>query len=196
MSSNPDVLLALRQAIKSKIPITYATSDDEPCSSLLTATHLVISPGYSLPKSTPTRYRKPGISTTSNPKDFFSVEAVYLAWLLQNAPGAEYMKQARECGLAVGFVSVTERKSVVDWLEGKITDHERIVPLVGQSSCARGTIAKLTVYLQQNRLPPQEPLPAPAALPFLQLPTSRTSLNRPHRLRNDDTSLMPRTSMS
>ena len=41
------------------------------------------------------------------------------------------MKQARENGLAVGFVSVTERKSVVDWLEGKIGDSERIVPLAG-----------------------------------------------------------------
>ena len=70
-------------------------------------------------------------------------------------------------------MGVTERKSVVDWLEGKITDHERIVPLVGESSCACGTIAKLTVYLQQNQLPPQEPLPAfpvqhiPPGLPFV-----------------------------
>ena len=40
------------------------------------------------------------------------------------------MKQARENGLAVGFVSVTERKGVVDWLEGKIVDSERIAPLV------------------------------------------------------------------
>ena len=69
-------------------------------------------------------------------------------------------------------MSVTERKSVVDLLEGKIIDHQRIVPLVGESSCTRGTIAKPTVYLQQNQLPPQEPLPAPAAVPFLQLPTS------------------------
>lgn len=29
------------------------------------------------------------------------------------------MKQARDQGLTVGFVSVTERKKVVDWLEGK-----------------------------------------------------------------------------
>ena len=61
--------------------------------------------------------------------------------------------------MAVEFVGVTERKSVVDWLEGKITDHERIVPLVGESSCACGTIAKLTVYLQQNQLPPRNPSP-------------------------------------
>jgi parafibromin len=42
------------------------------------------------------------------------------------------MKQARECGLIVGFVSVTERKNVVDWLEGRISDSDRIVPLTGE----------------------------------------------------------------
>ncbi|KAF9009654.1 RNA pol II accessory factor, Cdc73 family-domain-containing protein [Cyathus striatus] len=38
------------------------------------------------------------------------------------------MKQAREAGLAVGFVSVTERKSVVEWLEGR-GESDRVVPL-------------------------------------------------------------------
>ena len=42
------------------------------------------------------------------------------------------MKLARESGLAVGFVSVTERKSLVEWLEGKLATHERIAPLVGE----------------------------------------------------------------
>jgi parafibromin len=126
MSSHTDALLCLRQAIKSRQPISYANAEG-PCTSLLTATHLVISLSISLPKSSPTRYRKPGTSSS----DFFSVEAVYLAWLLRDAPGAEYMKQARENGLAVGFVSVTERKGVVDWLEGKTADSDRIAPLVG-----------------------------------------------------------------
>jgi len=125
MSSHTDALLCLRQAIKSRQPISYSNADG-PCGSLLTATHLFLSPSVSLPKSSPTRYRKPGTSSS----DFFSLEAVYLAWLLKDAPGADYMKQARENGLAVGFVSVTERKGVVDWLEGKIVDSERIAPLV------------------------------------------------------------------
>lgn len=60
------------------------------------------------------------------------MEAIYLAWLLRDAPGAEYVKQARESGLAIGFVSVTERKNVVEWLEGKVSDHERVVSLVGK----------------------------------------------------------------
>jgi parafibromin len=135
MTSTGDALFVLQQAIKSQTPITYS-KDSEPTPSLLSATHIVISPGYSFSKAFPTRYRKPGTSSndpSSKPQDFFSIEAVYLAWLLRDAPGAEYMKQARECGLAVGFVSVTERKNVVDWLEGKIPDHERIASLAGES---------------------------------------------------------------
>ncbi|EEB96123.1 hypothetical protein MPER_04797, partial [Moniliophthora perniciosa FA553] len=52
-------------------------------------------------------------STSSN--DAYTLEAVYLAWSLKNAPVAEYMKKAREGGLLTSFVSVTERKGVVDW---------------------------------------------------------------------------------
>ncbi|KAF8888237.1 RNA polymerase II-associated protein [Infundibulicybe gibba] len=100
---------------------------------LSSATHLVMSSGHTLPKSTPTRYRKPGVS------DVFSLEAVYLAWLLKDAPGAEYMKQARESGLAVGFVSVTERKNVVDFLGGVVADYERIIPLGSESTTPPGS---------------------------------------------------------
>jgi parafibromin len=44
---------------------------------------------------------------------------LYLAWVLKDAAVAEYMKQARENALAHGFVGITERKKVVDWLEGR-----------------------------------------------------------------------------
>ncbi|OBZ75960.1 Cell division control protein 73 [Grifola frondosa] len=145
MSSSTDALLACRQAIKSKIPITYA-KDSEPSSTLAAATHLVISPTLSLPKSTPTRLRRPGetsIDPSSNPQDFFPVEAVYLAWLLRDASGAEYMKQARENGLAVGFVSVTERKGVVDWLEGRTESLSGLVPLVSESTTPPGSPPQL-----------------------------------------------------
>lgn len=125
--STTDPLQALRQVIQARAPITYADASGASSSSLASATHLVLSPDLSLPKSTPTRYLKPGAS-----KDFFSLEAIYLAWLLRDAPGAEYMKQARENGLAVGFVSVTERKGVVDWLEGRGGGEERVVPLSGE----------------------------------------------------------------
>ncbi|KDQ59793.1 hypothetical protein JAAARDRAFT_126976 [Jaapia argillacea MUCL 33604] len=136
-----DPLLALRQSIKSKSPITYTSSPSsaDPCPTLSAASHILLSPSSQpLPKSTPTRLRKQGSTSTDpslNPDDFYALDAVLLAWLLRDAAtGGEYMKMARENGFAVGFVSVTERKSLVDWLEGKIEQYESIVPLVGELS--------------------------------------------------------------
>lgn len=130
--STSDPLQSLREAIQSHTSITYAAASGAPSSSLASATHLVLSPLVSFPKSTPTRYFKPGTSLNTPNKEFYSLEATYLAWLLRDAPGAEYMKQARESGLAVGFVSVTERKGVVDWLNGKGEGEERVMPLSGE----------------------------------------------------------------
>ena len=129
--SSSDALLALRQAIKSKTQVKYSNASG-PTNSLTAATHLVLSPSVSLPKSTPTRIRKPNAKSTdpsANPQDFFTLDAIYIAWLLRDASGAEYMKQARENGLAVGFVSITERKSIVDWLEGRTNDLPSLVPV-------------------------------------------------------------------
>ena len=128
MDATRDPLLALRHAVKSKTSIAYL-SHGQPAPTLLAATHLSLGPSLALPKSSPTRYTRPGVSNPSSPADVYTLEAVYLAWLLRDAPGAEYMRQARESGLTVGFVSVTERKSVVEWLEGKVADLEQIRPL-------------------------------------------------------------------
>ncbi|KAI0792621.1 RNA polymerase II accessory factor, partial [Abortiporus biennis] len=136
-----DSLLALQAAIKSKQDIKYTDASRKSVSTPSSATHLQIAGALFL-KTSPTRLRKPGVSSTdptSNPQDFFSLEAVYLAWLLRDASGAEYMKQARDRGLSVGFVSVTERKSVVDWLEGRVADLERIIPLSSGSTTPPGS---------------------------------------------------------
>ncbi|KAJ2927111.1 hypothetical protein H1R20_g10011, partial [Candolleomyces eurysporus] len=122
--TSPDPLSTLQQAIKARSPITYSTSPSpqDASPSLAQASHLVFSNSEAIPKAAPTRFRKPGASssTTVNEADFYSLEALYIAWLLRDAPAAEYMKQSREHGIPVSaFVSVTERKKVVDWLEGK-----------------------------------------------------------------------------
>lgn len=158
MDSDP--LLALRHAIKTKSPITYV-ANSEPTTSLLAASHIVLSPTLSLPKSTTTRYSKPGTSASS-PSDFFTLEAVYLAWLLRDAPVAEYMKQARDNGLAVGFVSVTERKSIVEWLEGKVNDLKRIVSLAGMWIYKLYLEMSPSFLQQQSRQHLQAHLPTPA----------------------------------
>lgn len=135
MSSEADALLALRKAITSKTTVTFA-NDAGPVSSLSAATGIVLSSSTTLPKTSPTRLRKPGTSATdpqSSPQDFFTLGAVYLAWLLRDASGAEYMKQVRENGYTVGFVSVTERKAVADWLEEKTQSLSGLVAAEGES---------------------------------------------------------------
>ena len=133
MATQQDPLLALRTSIKAKETITYTDASSKPTPSLTTAKHLVLS-SKPYPKSTPTRLRKPAVTSKdplTHPSDFFTLEAVYLAWLCRDSDSSEYMKQVRENGRSVGFVSVTERKGVADWLEGRVADLERIVP----SSC-------------------------------------------------------------
>jgi parafibromin len=140
MASGNDVLLALKNAIQSKSPITYKNNGG-PASNLSSASHIVLSSALSFPKNTPTRLRNSGRtgapSSTShdpqaNPSDFFTLEAVYLVWLLRDASAADYVRQAREHGLVTGFVSITERKSLVDWLEGRTSTHDKIVPLASK----------------------------------------------------------------
>lgn len=178
--SSPDALLALRQAIKSKTSIKYSNASG-PTDSLSAATHLVLSPSVSLPRSTPTRMRKPNATSTdptSSPQDFFTLDAVYLAWLLKDAPVAEYMKQARENGLAVGFVSITERKTVVDWLEGRTNDLPSLVPVVCESKF-HGYRRRHFMSLQQNpqrrlaRLRAARRPPCPLRLMFPSTPMPR-----------------------
>ena len=125
-----DPLLALRNAIRSKFQITLLENDEK--TTKFTATNKIqLSPSLILEKSTPTRLRRPGVSSTNpttNADDFISLGAVYLAWMLKDTPGAEYMKQLRENGLTV-FVNITEKKAVVDWLEGKNKELPNVVPL-------------------------------------------------------------------
>ncbi|TFY77899.1 hypothetical protein EWM64_g6114 [Hericium alpestre] len=140
MSTDP--LLALRGAVTSGFTIAPVDSSNADAPSLAAATHLRLSDSLILPKSAPTRLRRPGNTATdpsSKPEAFFSLEAVYLTWALRSAGSAEYMKQARESGLAVGFVSVTERKSVVEWLQGKVASLDNIVSPPGESTTPPGT---------------------------------------------------------
>ncbi|KAI0046442.1 RNA polymerase II-associated protein [Auriscalpium vulgare] len=137
-----DALSALKAAVQAAFTIVPVTADGAPAA-LRDATDLRLSAALTLPKSTPTRLRKPGAaSTATDPTEqsdaFFTLGAVWLAWQLRDAGGADYMKQAREAGLAVGFVSVTERKGIVEWLEGRAPAPASLVPLA-ESTTPPGT---------------------------------------------------------
>ncbi|KZT74079.1 CDC73-domain-containing protein [Daedalea quercina L-15889] len=172
MNTTSDPLLALRDAIKAQSNITYSDGSN-PTGTLASAARIVLSPSISLPKSIPTRLRKPGatsLNPSASPQDFFSLEAVYLAWLFRQSSVAEYMKQAREHGLTVGFVSVTERKNVVDWLEGRTKELSGLVLLatIAESTTPPGT-------------PPQ--LRGNAALPTAAFPSRSADQSSPLKRR-------------
>jgi parafibromin len=130
-----DPLETFRAAVSTKYDIKPVNASGVPASSLRSATHLRLSTAVTFPINTPTRLRKVGSSApdpTSEPDGFFMLDAVYLAWSLRDTPGGEYMKQAREHGFpAGGFVGLTERKSIVDWLKRAVTVLDSIVPLSG-----------------------------------------------------------------
>ncbi|KAG8821457.1 accessory factor associated with RNA polymerase II [Serendipita sp. 400] len=131
-----DALLALRNSIGAKHAITFLNDSNQPSSSLAEANALVLpqtdgGPAITLPKSTPTRLRKPGHTETdplTHPMDFYTLDAVFLAWSLRGAATAEYMKTVRESGIILtNMVAITEKQSVVEWLEGRIDSHPNIV---------------------------------------------------------------------
>lgn len=132
-----DPLLSLRSAVQSKSDIRFLTKS-KPSDTLASATHIVLESGKEFTKNAPTRFRIqkviPGVPTKdpeTNPSEYYSLEALYLAWRLRASSVGDYMRQVRENGVTVGFVSVTDRKGVVDWLEGKIKNHDNIVPSIG-----------------------------------------------------------------
>lgn len=134
LMASDDALLALQNALRSKFKISYSNESGEEVQTLSQATHLKLSSSLKLPKSTPTRFRKSSSTATdptTSPNDFMTLEAVLLAWLGRDASAAEYMKQVRETGL-LAFVSITERKGLIDWLEGRVSEHEQIVPLTSK----------------------------------------------------------------
>lgn len=119
-----DPLNSLRASINSSTPPKPADANSAPVESLAAASHITLS-GIVLPKDTVTRFRK---STSSPATDGYTLAALYTVWHLRDAAAAEYMRQTREAGVT-SFVSITERKGVVDWLEGRKTEDERIAPL-------------------------------------------------------------------
>ncbi|GAA5883032.1 hypothetical protein JCM16303_006800 [Sporobolomyces ruberrimus] len=122
-STLPDPLLTLRSTLTSSRSITLLSL---PAStevySLSTSTHIQfphLSSSPSFPKDTPTRfYQRP----TTNPESdtetpVYDLQTLLFGWQHRDASTAEYLREARN--EKVGFVSVTDRKVLMEWLSGK-----------------------------------------------------------------------------
>ncbi|QRW00851.1 Cdc73 family RNA polymerase II accessory factor [Ceratobasidium sp. AG-Ba] len=140
-----DVLNVLRDATANNRNITFLEGST-PSNTLTPATtHIVLSPTVTVPRSKPTRFRRSASSTATdpdaNPGEFVSVEALLLVWTLKSAGASDYMRQARA---VPGYVAITERKGIVEWLEGKRAEHENIVPIGGASDTPPGSPQRLS----------------------------------------------------
>jgi parafibromin len=131
-----DPLLLLRETLSSDAGITLLSITDDlttEVTSLSLATHISFPPSsfsstpVILPKDTPTRYLSDNLPTSTLT---FDLQSLVFAYLKRDAAVVEYMTGVREIGM--GFVSIIERKVVVDWLIGKSGlegPKGRIIPL-------------------------------------------------------------------
>ncbi|KAF8259841.1 hypothetical protein EI94DRAFT_1812644 [Lactarius quietus] len=125
----------VRAAISSKCEITPLASTGTPAGTLRSATCLRL---YS---TTTTEERanlstKPGAArrTRARSQTVFSCSGQRVSPAASDTPNGKYMGQAREYGFpADGFVSLMERKIVVDWLRLSLSALDSIIPLCGAS---------------------------------------------------------------
>lgn len=119
-----DSLLLLRSALSSSSSSTktikllsIAPTETTEVYTLLPSTHISLPTPSGVPtlfpKTTPTRYQTPA----NDGGTFYDLQTLLFAYLERDASVAEYLKAASEQG--VPFVSLTERKGLIDWLEGK-----------------------------------------------------------------------------
>lgn len=138
IGNSMDPLQALRQTVQAQQPITYLTDESTPSETLQVATHIGLGPNdLRFPKTAATRYQRPSATRrdwVAHPEDFFTLQAIILAYVSKDLSTAEYLKRARDTFAgATAFVSVTDRAPLVEWLEGKSQTLERLVPLQGPS---------------------------------------------------------------
>ncbi|KAF8548540.1 kinase-like protein [Imleria badia] len=109
VSDPTDTLLALRHATKSKTPITYLAHGQP--APILAGTHhsLSLSPAITRQKIIPDVLHQTAI-------DEYTLEAVYLAWLIRDAPGAEYSLPPLSCRTRFPLRVRRRRTAVVDVL--------------------------------------------------------------------------------
>lgn len=127
-----DALQALQDAIRLKTEIKFS-NDNGPCSKL-SESKTIIFPSASFSKDTPTRLRKPNApqsasDPTAEPSSFYRLDAVLLAWTLKDAGVAEYMQSARSHQLLNALVANVDRKSLVEWLEGRVPTLRNLISL-------------------------------------------------------------------
>ncbi|KAH8924092.1 CDC73-domain-containing protein [Atractiella rhizophila] len=132
-----DPLLVLRATLTNKLTITLL-DDSSPANEVYTISECsflsfpvlneATNARITLPKTTPTRFRKPGMSgtdPTTSPADFYDLQSLLNGYLMSKKSFGEYVQECHKMG--VSFISATERKQMVDYLDGV---HEHIPSVI------------------------------------------------------------------
>lgn len=140
MTSQVDPLLLLQHTLSSRQTITLLDPSGNEVYDLGDASTLSLPSNnpsdpesrINLLKTSPTRWRKPGVSSESdspdtNPQDFFDVATLLFCFLSKDKGPGEYVAESQKLGL--GFVSTIERKKVEEYLAGRGDGGDSIVLL-------------------------------------------------------------------
>jgi parafibromin len=120
-----DPLDLLRQSISQNLPATLQTDAGEPADSLASASVLSFpqpapQEAVTVPKDAATRY-----SRTDARDEFYSVGHLWLAWTERDTGVRDYLVKGQAAG--VGYVSITDRRGVVDFLQGASDSGPRVL---------------------------------------------------------------------
>lgn len=120
-----DPIDLFKQSISTASIPTLLTAAQEPADTLALASYISFSQpsgeSINLTKDTPTRYTsKVGSST-----EFYNVAQLWLAWTEKSSSVRDYLVKGQQGG--VGYVSVADRRGVVEFLQGENDGSGRVI---------------------------------------------------------------------
>ncbi|WWC73546.1 uncharacterized protein I206_107518 [Kwoniella pini CBS 10737] len=164
MATSPDPLQLLRQSIVSLILPTLLTSSSSPASSLGEASFISFPPvppltdsPTSIAKDTPTRYT----SKAGTRDEFYNIGQLWLAWNERESGVRDYLMNGQAGG--VGYVAITDRRGVVEFLTGESEATGRVLKKGEQveastsATAASATAEALPSALQSSEAGPSKP---------------------------------------
>ncbi|KAK1923701.1 RNA pol II accessory factor, Cdc73 family-domain-containing protein [Papiliotrema laurentii] len=121
-----DPIDLLRQSISSSLPSVLLTAASEPTDTLSLAAYISFpqptGEPINLTKETPTRYTSKAGSTN----EFYNVAQLWLAWTERESGVRDYLVKGQAGG--VGYVSVADRRGVVEFLQSEEGVSDRVLP--------------------------------------------------------------------
>ncbi|WVR08183.1 hypothetical protein IAU60_005229 [Kwoniella sp. DSM 27419] len=167
MATAPDALDLLRQAVKSDTPITLLNSASEPATSLADAAFLSFPPvasvtdsATSIPKDASTRYT----AKAGSRDESYSIGQLWLAWAEKDSGVRDYLMKGQAGG--VGYVAITDRRGVVEYLAGENEGVGRVLAKGEQEAEGQtATAASATAEALPSALSSSEAGPSRPAAP-------------------------------